>query len=341
MKKTFYLLGITLLFCNCTDGGSGSTKLKSLAETVKSVVGYESDDVNAVQQALPTVMVIPSDNLLQSFGCTSFQEYDGKRFLIRDYQQFLLKAKENRTILSVIQDAFRQSNFPLTDFEQSLKNLNTESAYDLADGVAKDAKTVLLSTCQPDIILELDYSTSGNSVISHDYKNQKLSYTLSAIDAYTSKVESSISSTNLGGESVEDCIRQSLMEQMDKFKNDIQGYFSDIIYRGREVTVRFTLSQDAPIKLSDNSIEGDTYTDWLVDYMKSHTVKGAYKMQINSGAELSFTNVRIKMLNEDGTQYGVYDWARDCMKTMKQQLGLVATNNSQGLGSVVINIKGY
>jgi hypothetical protein len=104
------------------------------------------------------------------------------------------------------------------------------------------------------------------------------------------------------------------------------------------VTVRILLDSNCPFTLADENIEGDTYTDWLIDYIKVNTIKGAYKMVINTNSELSFTNVRIPLLQEDGTQYGVYDWARDLQKSIRRDLGVKATNRSQGLGEVVLTI---
>ena len=68
-------------------------------------------------------------------------------------------------------------------------------------------------------------------------------------------------------------------------------------------------------------------------------MKGAYKMMINTDKELSFTNVRINLLQEDGTQYGVYDWTRDLQKNLRKNLGIKATNRSQGLGEIELTIK--
>ena len=45
---------------------------------------------------------------------------------------------------------------------------------DLADGLDKDSKTLLLMTARPDIILELDNATSRDkqvSLTSHNYNN--------------------------------------------------------------------------------------------------------------------------------------------------------------------------
>ena len=94
------------------------------------------------------------------------------------------------------------------------------------------------------------------------------------------------------------------------------------------------------ISLSDESVEGDTYSDYIIDYIKAHTVKGAYNMRRNTDKEMYFVNCRIKLLNEDGTQYGVYDWARDMSKVLRKNLGLKVSNKAQGLGEILITIKG-
>lgn len=91
---------------------------------------------------------------------------------------------------------------------------------------------------------------------------------------------------------------------------------------------------------SDENIEGDTYTDYIIDYIKTHTVKGAYKLQRNTDNELYFVNCRIRLNNEDGTQFGAYDWARELAKKLRKDLGVKVTNKSQGLGEVLISIEG-
>ena len=127
---------------------------------------------------------------------------------------------------------------------------------------------------------------------------------------------------------------------MSAFSGDIQKYFSDILYRGREVTVRIVVEKGSNVHLTDTNVEGDTYADWMMDYIKTKTIKGAYKLQRNTDNELYFVNVRIALLNDDGTQYGVYDWTRDFCKTIRKELGVKATNKAQGLGEIMITIGG-
>ena len=149
-----------------------------------------------------------------------------------------------------------------------------------------------------------------------------------------------MTASNIKGESTTETIQESIKEGMPKFQQDITKYFCDILTRGRDITVRISVEKGCNVNLSDESVEGDTYADWIMDYIKTHTVKGAYKMQRNTAKELNFVNCRIKLLNEDGTQYGVYDWTRDLQKNLRKNLGLKCTNKAQGLGEVLISVQG-
>lgn len=339
-NKIFSAFFMALTLASC-----GGNQNKGLADGASGdLEAYESSDVNAVVQALPQIMVIPGDQTLQNFKCLKTETANGRTYVVRDFRNYLLKDDRARRIISAIQNSFNDQDFPLNDFEQTLKQLDTQEATDFADGIEKDAKTQLLFTAHPDIILELNYDTSRDkmSLTSHNYNhsgNKNVSYTLTALDAYTNKSVATITASNLKNESTTEAIQENLEDQLPKFQQDIQKYFSNILTRGRDITVRVAVEKGCNIKLSDESIEGDTYTDWIIDYMKAHTVKGAYKMQNNTDYEISFTNCRIRLLNEDGTQYGVYDWTRDLAKNLRKNLGLKVTNKAQGLGEVLLTVR--
>lgn len=304
---------------------------------------YLNSDVNAIEQALPTIMVIPGDQVLRHYKCIKQENINGINYVIRDYQSYILKDANWKEIVGHIQAKFTDKDYPLEDFEQTLKQLNSRSADAIADNLARDSKTILLSTARPDIILELDYQIKGSQadLFSHATSNQstkKASYTLRAIDAYSNKVISSITQNEMEGSSIVKAINNSISQSQSQLFSDIQQYYNDILRKGREITVRITLDRNCPFNLSDENIEGDTYSDWLIDYIKVNSVKGAYKMVINTNSELSFTNVRIPLLQSDGTQYGVYDWTRDLQKAIRHDLGIKSTNRSQGLGEVVLTI---
>lgn len=63
-------------------------------------------------------------------------------------------------------------------------------------------------------------------------------------------------------------------------------------------------------------------------------------MQRNTDNELYFVNVRINTLNPDGTQFSAYEWDRELGKKLSKELGVKTVNKTQGLGEVLILIKG-
>ena len=332
-----------LIMASCGDGNKQSNGLTEGASG--DMDAYEQSDVNAIEQARPAIMVIPGDQVLQNFKCLTTQKANGRDYILRDYKSYMLKDDRAKRIISTIQNEFNAQNFPLNDFEQALKQLDTQDALDMADDLEKDAKTMLLTVAQPDIILELTYDTSRDkiSMTSHNYSGRgekNVSFTLNALDAYTNKVVATMTASNIKGESTTETIQESIKEGMPKFQQDITKYFCDILTRGRDITVRISVEKGCNVNLSDESVEGETYADWIMDYIKTHTVKGAYKMQRNTAKELNFVNCRIKLLNEDGTQYGVYDWTRDLQKNLRKNLGLKCTNKAQGLGEVLISVQG-
>lgn len=346
MKKKLWMpLAAAVLLAVASCGG-GNSKSNGLTEGASGdMEAYEQSDVNAMEQARPQIMVIPGDQTLQNFKCLKTQNVNGREYILRDYKNYLLKDDRAKRIISTIQDEFNDQNFPLNDFEQTLKQLDTQEALDMADGFEKDAKTQLLTVAQPDIILELSYDTSRDkmSMIGHNYNKRgekNISFTLNALDAYNNKVVATMTASNIKGHSTTQAIQASIKDQMPEFQRDITKYFSDILTRGRDITVRVAVEKGANVDLQDESIEGDTYADWINDYMKTHTVKGAYKLQRNTSKELYYVNCRIKLLNDDGTQYGVYDWTRDLQKNLRKNLGLKCTNKAQGLGEVLISVQG-
>lgn len=324
-----------LLLSSCNNRNHS----RSLTDVSSTVGNYDDTPVNAIEQALPTIVIIPSDRLLKTYGALESKVVEGKELYSRNYNKYLLNNANNKILISLLQSEFIKLDFPLSDLEQTLKSLNTQSAMDEADGFMKDPKTLLLTTVSPDIILELDYSFNRD-MNSRDLTKHQLSYTLNAIDAYTNKVFSTYTVQNLEGKSIEDIFKKSLSKNMTQFSTEINNYFADIIYRGREITVRVAVEQGSNIKLSDESIEGDTYADWIIDYVKTHAKKGTYTMQRNTDNELYFINVRINTLNEDGTQFSAYDWGRELGKNLRKQLGVKTVNKTQGLGEILISIKG-
>ena len=317
------LLTIVLISC----GGNG---------------GNQSNTVNVTQQQKPAMLVIPSDQLLQQFGKLKQQEALGKTLQVRDYNGYLLTDQDSKFIISTIQSAFIQMGYPLNDLEQTLKSINEQEMLDAIDGIQKDAKTILLTTAKPDIILELDYNIVTDRS-SRDFK-KSLTYTLRAIDAFSNKVVATIQQTNFEGNSKTTTpaalMEAALAKDTKGFTQQINNHFNTIIETGREITLRVTIDNGVNLTMSDECLDGDTYSDFIIDWVKVNTLLGAYNMNRNTETEMYFTNVKIKTLNDNGTQYSAYDFARELSKALNKGCGIKSRNTTQGLGMATISIKG-
>lgn len=336
MNKKFILglaVSVSLMMTGCggsSEGNSGSSNSDS------------QEVVDVTEQQKPKLMVVPSDQLLQKFQMLKQENAQGKTILIRDYNGYLLADENSKFIISTIQDAFVKFGFPLNDLEQTLKSINDQDMIDEVDGIKKDAKTVLLTTAKPDVILELDYDLREN-MEARGIDNM-LTYTIRAIDAFSNKVVATIQETEFGKNtsvnSPDKLMANALEGKSADFTKQIGGYFNDIIEKGRTITVRVTIENGANFAMSDECLENDTYTDFLIDYVKKNAYKGAYTLTRNTETELYFTNVQIPTLNEDGTQFSAYDFARAMSKALNKGCGVKSKNKTQGLGDALISMKG-
>ena len=227
---TMFLI-VALLSCGRKNQKQGNGLTEGASGDMEA---YESSDVNALEQARPTIMVIPGDQVLQNFKSLKTQTSNGREYIIRDYKKYLLKDDRAKRIMSTIQNEFNNQGFPLNDFEQTLKQLDTQEALDMAEGFEKDAKTQLLTVAQPDIILELTYDTSRDkiSMTSHNYSHKgakNINYVLNAIDAYTNKVVATMDASNIKGESTTEAIQANIKEKMPKFLLHITKLFRGIM----------------------------------------------------------------------------------------------------------------
>lgn len=322
MKTKFLaILAMVVALASCGGGGTSTT-------------------VDVKQTQKPTMLVLPSDQLMQRFGCIRTEVSLGKQLQVRDYNSYLLTDPDAKFIIASIQSAFIEFGYPLNDLEQTLKSINDQEMVDEVSGIKKDSKTILLTNARPDIILELDYNMTTDRS-SRDY-SKSLTYTLRAIDAFSNKVVATIQAAgvkNAKGNTAT-MMGEAIQKNSKDFTKQINKHFDDLIANGRDITMRVMIDANESFTMSDESIYGDTYADFILDYMKVNTLMGTYNLQRNTDTEMYFANVRIKTLNDNGTQYSAYDFARELSKALNKECGVKSKNVTQGLGDAMIIIKG-
>lgn len=303
-----------------------------------NAVEDKSGNVNVIDQAKPAIMVIPSDQFLQREGFLKSSQMNGRAVYERDYQGFLLKSSINKSSVRAIQNYFVNNGYPLTDLEQSLKSLNVQDNMDDVDNLSKDAKTLLVATCRPDIILEFDlepkYKSTGRTT-----STKLMDYSMGAIDAFSNKSVASFAKADIEGD-VAKYLEEQLPSDLPEFVGQIKNYFTDIVKNGREITFRVTLDKDAAINLTDEYNDmGDTYADWIREWVKTNAKNGSANLNRNTAKEMYYTSVRITNNEDDGTQFNAYDFANKFRKEFIKTFQIKAANSTQGLGDAYVIIK--
>ena len=329
MKYLYYIL----LAFYCVSCGQGN-KQKNITDI--SISENKDNTVNVINQAKPKLMIIPSDRMLKDEKCLTINTFNGKKTIIRDISGFIVKSEKSNSIISAIQKYFIQIGYPLNDLEQSLKAINNRQISDETDNIAKDAKTLLLNTVSPDIILELDYQE--NVITGRTSRKSYINIALSAIDVYSDKVIAVANKNNLDM-SLDEYLEKGITKDLETLEPQLRNYFTDIVANGREISFRVTLSNDCPISLSDMyNNEGDTYSDWIRRWVITNAKNGSANMVSNTKKEMAFTNVRISNVMDDGTQFNAYEFAGKFRKEFFKTFSLQSSNNSQGLGNALVII---
>lgn len=326
----YFLLILTAMACGNNRGNGNLTDINTVED--------KSGKVNVIEQAKPTLMVIPSDQYLQKSGYLRTHQYNGRTVYDRDYAGFMLNNTTNKDMVRVIQSYFISQGYPLTDLEQSIKSLNVQANMDDADGIEKDAKTLLVETVRPDIILEFDYNVK-NEMVSRTVSKEKIDYTLAALDAFSNKSVASFVKTDIEG-NFTSYLEKQLPSDLPTFVGQIKTYFKDIVVNGRDITFRVVIDGGSEVNLSDDYNDaGDTYGDWIRQWVKTNAKNGSAALNRNTNKEMYYTSVRVTNNADDGTQFNAYDFANAFRKEFTKTFQIKSVNTTQGLGDASILIK--
>jgi hypothetical protein len=338
MRKIYlllFLLGIALVFKSCGNGSNNG-----LMPTDKQISSAKQS-ANSITQSMPTLMVFPSDAMLNRMGFLKEVDNQGLISYQRDYQQAFVKNPDIKFAIAVIQEEFAKIGFALEDMEQQLKQISNNNSMDEMTDIARDNRSELLNTVRPDYILELDYDLHSEPKSRN--LNKSLTYSLKALDVYTNKAIASISKANVVSEQKENdvssIIKYDLPLSIEDLKKQITGHYSNLIANGIEITLRVAVSNSSDVKIDDDCGDQEL-NERVINWMKGNTVNQTFKMSKNTSTELLFTNVRIASYTEDGKKYTAYDFAGELNKALKKGCGLKSKNRTQSLGDALIFIEG-
>jgi hypothetical protein len=282
---------------------------------------------------IPKLMIIPADDLLKRLNCLAENTIQGQRIVERDYLKAYTDLIDLRFVSGAIAQRFVDVGFPpLEDLEQSLKNLENSKAMSQVNDVQTDAVTEILNQVRPDIILELSYQLQESRIAN------RLTFSLVAKDAYTSKILATIS--NPGMQTAETDVPTMLSEQVENNLNNFTAalakHAEDVQANGRTIRLLISVDGNAGFDLEDNcGTTGEAYIDVLMDIVEKHKKKESETPNPGNGTtgkRMEITNIRIDFIDPIKNRgLSARDWTRFVLNDIQKACGVKAKNVSQGL----------
>ncbi|MBO7068157.1 MAG: hypothetical protein J6W52_05705 [Bacteroidaceae bacterium] len=296
-----------------------------------SVVAYAQD------AAMPTIIVFPSDQWMEDHGFMQKVDNDGETEYIPKYNDAFVQTREMGAAITALQRVLEERKFFTKDLQSLIKNTKKERAMDMAKaadgyGSEKGAVDELLQQANPDIRIDLDYGVSAAGL------RKNISYTIKAVDAYTSEPCGSIEGTiEMTADPTDLAIRKAVAGKCDDFCQQLIDYFLDLRDNGRKVVLVFKAAAGSGINFIKDEIgdDGDTYDDYLYDWVKKHAYNKSCKKGRKSANMVEFEYVRIPFFDEEGEAMEAEDWAKKIRKDFKAETGIkVAKGPANALGYV-------
>jgi len=333
MKNIFIpIISLLLLLSSC---GSDDSMIPTSADAQSA-----KRESNAINQSMPSVMVVPSDAMLKRMNCLKEVENQGTTSYARDYAKSFIQDSELKFVIAEIESQFSAKGFSLENMEQTLKMINNNNAMDEMEGVARDLRAELMNTARPDYIIELDYELKQDPKSRNI--NKTLTYIVKCMDVYTNKSVASITRANVGQTSenndVPGLVKEDFSDAIGELSTGITNHFKDLLANGIEITLRLAVLNTSTIALDDDCGD-EEIGEKVITWLKENTVNSTYKMAKNTETEMYFTNVRILTQDESGNSYTAYDFAKDLKKGLKKGCGLSISNKTQSLGDSFLQIK--
>lgn len=338
MKNQFLLASLILFLTSCGGGGDnkGSNSMLPTTESSKTM----KKESNAITQSLPSVMVIPSDALLNRNNCLSEINNQGVTAYVRDYSKSFIQDSELRFVIAGIEEEFSNKGFSLENLEQTLKLISNNNAMDEMEGVARDLRTELMNTARPDYIIELDYELKQDPKSRNI--NKTLTYIVKCLDVYNNKSIAAVTRANVGEKSknndLQSLVKEDFPTAIDNLTGKITNHFRDLLANGIEITLRIATMNTSAIALDDDC-GNEEIGEKIISWLKDNSVNSTYKMSKNTETEMFFTNVRIYSQDENGNSYTAYDFAKDLKKGLRKGCGLKVSNKTQSLGDALLQME--
>ncbi len=293
-----------------------------------------------VKGKMPIIMVVPASSWCNKNGYWKDNE--------PDYEQALLQNQELNQAITTMSARLTQRGFEIKDLNSALRTLKKEAAEEAVtvsrfeDKITETPLDRLRRTAKADIWIEIDWYTTelkGGSQTS-------LTWSMSAIDAYTDFVIGGVSPTTTGATYTSSfqlpiMIESAIQGQYDPFCNTLVNYFRNLEKTGRAIKLNILTWENLTEGLQ-TEIDDMELSEIIENWLDKNTVNGKYgSPDINaSGNRMTVEQVRIPLVNAKGRDLSPLTWAKDLQKWLMNEYDIESNLSSKGLGQVQLILGG-
>ena len=289
----------------------------------------------------PTVMVVPSDALMNKLGYLQRVTDNGVTSYIPDYRRAFVENTDLVHVISKIGELFSDRGFNLKDLDYELRQIQQESVEDMAleskngGEVATSLLDMVLNNVRPDIVLELTYELKNAGGPMHSFF-----FDIQAKDAYTREQVGAASGA--GPNTTETLLirmaGEAVVNHIDNLQSQMQNYFDDISAHGRKIYARVQIFDDAGFDFEDE-LGDDELGEELTAWMKRHSLDNTARITKNTPNEMRYT-LRIPLFDQEGMPMSAYEFAEEIAGFLKSTYGIRTRKMTQGIGDARLVIRG-
>ncbi len=289
------------------------------------------------QNKMPTLMVIPSDNWCEQRYFMSKTENQGLSIKTPDYKRAFQEDTEIGLVISKIGQLMIDNGFRLKDAEQEIKNLSKISGEDLVTSSTKSNSDIsespldkIIKQAKADLIIQIWWNLNSDNSIS---------FTLEALDAYTSKRVAVSSGTCKMNENkvMATILENAIKKNLNPFLKQLKDYFSDIQINGREVVIRIKKWDNWDKNLEDE-IGGKEVNQIIEEWVSKNSINSTYNLTDANENFMLFEQVRIPTI-KDGLPLDARKFLRGLQLELKKEPYLITSKLMiRGLGESILVI---
>lgn len=299
-----------------------------------------ADGIFAQKAINPRIMVRPAESWCFENDYMESTDNQGSIISTPKYEVALQSNGDLTLVISKIESLMSDRGFNISNFLQAIRGVRAQAARfsgitskATGSNIAISFMDEINNHAKADIYFDVYWKVNTTG------PKKSISYTLSAYDAYTYNSIASVSGTGAPSFSVDVplLVEEAVMNNMDTFLAQLQGYFDDCINNGRSVAIEVNCFDDGSGLDMESKYNNMELRELIETWISDNTINHAYNLIDDTETSLNFQDVKIALLDEKGRAQNAGIFARGLRKYL-DSFGIASKQASSSLGRCTLII---